>query len=156
MIQQLDDVTALNVHASLLGAYNHRVTSSLTTGNLIGRRTESIRERSVLGIWQWKYFRGKGEASLRIIKIYRPVLPPEEGFPGSIYSQHLKHFYNIRNRWWPINKFLSYLAEDITSCKNKVYQIILMVNINKYIINRKIRSCNSKLGLCEPISDRQG
>ena len=50
MSQQLDATTSYNCHKSLPGPYQHGGTSSLTTGNLIGRRLKPERDTSGLGI----------------------------------------------------------------------------------------------------------
>ena len=60
MSQQLDYASAYNHHGILSGAYQHGRTTSLTTGKLFGRKIDSGRERSALGRWSWKIFRGKG------------------------------------------------------------------------------------------------
>ena len=45
MSQQLDSTTTFNRHDSLPGPYQHGGTSSITTGNIIVRRTELGRDK---------------------------------------------------------------------------------------------------------------
>ena len=98
MSQKLDATTAYNCHDSLSGTYQHGGTSSLTTGNLIGRRVESGRETSGSGRWSWQRFRGRWDTSIHIITFYRPVPPEAGGGPGSVYTQQLNHLSNLRRR----------------------------------------------------------
>ena len=62
----------------------YRGTSSLTTGNLIGKRVQSEMDTSDIGRWSWQRFRGRGEASICIIYFYRPFPPAAGGGPGSV------------------------------------------------------------------------
>ena len=64
MSQELDATTAYNCHDSISVPCQHGGTSILTMGNLIGRRVQSGRDTSGLGMWSWKQFRGRGDASI--------------------------------------------------------------------------------------------
>ena len=155
MSQQIDSTTAFNCHDSLSVPYQHGCTSSITTGNLIGRRVDLERDNSGLVIWTWKLLRGRGEDYLRIVNFYRSATPRAGGGPGSVYAQHMTHFSNLRRRECPITDFLSYIADDIKTWKKR-YQIIWMRDINTYIISKKTRSFTDKLGLRELITDIHG
>ena len=49
--QQIDSSSDYNHHCNLLGSYQHGVTTSLTDGNIYGRRIYSGRNISGLGRW---------------------------------------------------------------------------------------------------------
>ena len=131
MRQKLDMPTVLNRHDSLSGHYQHRGTSSITTGNLIEMRAELGSYSSGLYIWLWKKFRGRGEDYLRIVTFYRTVPPTAGGGPVLVYAQHMTYVSNLGIRELPRIDFLLYLVEDIKTWKNKGYQIILMGDIKK-------------------------
>ena len=67
MSQQLETMTAYDHHDYLLGTYQNGGTSSLTTGDIIWRRTELGRYNSRLGRWPWQQLIGRCEASLSIV-----------------------------------------------------------------------------------------
>ena len=73
----------------------------------------------------------RGEASLCIVTLYRPVPPISGGSPGSVYAQHMTHFSNLRRRECPRTSLLSDIAEYIKTWKNKGDQIILMGDIKE-------------------------
>ena len=75
---------------------------------------------------------------------------------GAVYSQNLNHLSNIRRGEYTRTQFLSYLEEDINTCKIKGDKIILMGGIAEYILSKKIRSFTNKLELWEIIIDRHG
>ena len=137
MSQKLDATAAYNFHDYLSGPHQHGSTSSLTTGNLIGTKLQSVRYTSGLGRWSWKRFRGRGDASIHIITLYRPVPPTSGGGPGSVYTKHLTHFSNLKIRECPRTAFLSDLSDNIITWKIKGDQIILLGDINKYVLRKK-------------------
>ena len=131
MSQQLDATPSYNRHDTLSAPYQHVGTSIFTSGNLIGRRVEYVRDSSGLGRWSWKRFRGRGDTSIHTITFYIPVHPTLGGGPGSVYAQHLTHFYNIRIQECP------QIAYDLNTRNRKGYQIILIGDINNYNLRKK-------------------
>ena len=112
MRQQLDLIAACNEHDPLLGPFQYGWTSSLTPGNLTGRKTESGKDPPVIGRWSWQKFRVQGKASLRIATFYRTVSPSQGTGLGSVYSQHLIYFNNTNRIFFPKQGFLDDLKED--------------------------------------------
>ena len=86
MSQQLDSTTAYNIHNSLSGYYQNGGTTSLSTGNIIGRRLESGRDILGLGKCTYQQFRGRWEGYISIITSCRPVPPTAGVCPGSVYD----------------------------------------------------------------------
>ena len=108
-------------------------------GNLIARKIEGGRDLSGLRRWSCQRFRGKGEASPRIETLYRTVPPAIGGGSGSVYAQNLTHYHNINTLQCPRAAFLKNLGKEIELWKEKVDQIILIGDINKYIMGHNIR-----------------
>ena len=154
MSKQLDASTAYNFNYYLSGPYQHGGTSSLTAGNLIGMIFQSRRYTLDLGRWSWQKCRGIGEVSIRIITFCVPFPPTAGGVPGSVYAQHLTQLSNLRKRGWIRTALLSDLSGDIITWNSKGDQIILMVEINEYILSKTIRNFATKLGLRELITYR--
>ena len=98
MSQQLDSFKSCNQQDALIGPFQDGGRASLSTGNLIGRKTASGRYFSGLGRWSWQKIMGQGNASLRIAIFYRPFPPDQGDIPGSVYSRHLKLFNSISRR----------------------------------------------------------
>ena len=68
----------------------------------------------------------------------------------------MTHFYNIRKIESPRTAFLTYLADEIETWKTKGDQIILMGDINEYILRKIIGNFIAKIGLQELITERHG
>ena len=73
-----------------------------------------------------------------------------------MYAQHLTHFSNLKIREFPRTAFLSDISENINIWKRKGDKIIIMGNINEYILSKEIRNFSTKLGIRELITDRHG
>ena len=125
-------------------------------GNLIGRIIEGGIYFSGIRRWSWQRFRCKGESSLRIATLYRPVPPATGGVSGSVYAQHLTHFHNINRLKFPIVAFLEELGKEIESRKEKGYRIIIMGDINEYILSHNIIRCMANLELTEMVTNKHG
>ena len=95
MSQQLDSITSFNQQDAFLGPFQDGSRTSLSTGNLTGRKTAPGRYPSGLVRWSWQKSMGQGNASLRISIFYRPVPPDQGDVPGSVYFQHLNLFNSI-------------------------------------------------------------
>ena len=59
----------------------------------------------------------------------------------------MTNFSNIRKREFPRIAFITYLAGKIKTQKTKGDQMILMGDINEYILSKRIRNFTTKLGL---------
>ena len=108
-------------------------------GNLIARKIEGGRDLSGLRRWSCQRFRGKGEASPRIETLYITLPPAIGGGSGSVYAQNLTHYHNINTLQCPRGAFLKNLGKEIELWKEKVDQIILIGDINKYTLGHNIR-----------------
>ena len=118
MIQKLDSITACNKHASFLCPFQYGGTASLSTRNLTGKKTASIKNPSSIGRCIWKMFVVKGKVSLRIETFYRKI-PLAQGIgSGLVYSQHLTHFNRTISRIFPRQGFLGDLKEEVDRWKN--------------------------------------
>ena len=133
MIHQLDSTVSYNKHDLLSGYYQYRVTASLSTRNLSGRKIGSSGDATGLGRWSWQRSRGQGNTTLRISTFYRTV-PPNQGLgTGSLYAQHLTFFNNTGIRDCPRLSFLLDFLEAISTWSKEGDQIIVTGDLHKHI-----------------------
>ena len=77
MSQKIDSITACNKHEILLVPFKYGGTDSLPTGNIMSRKTSSVRDPFGLGRWSWQKFRGQGNVSQIIPTFYMSVYPAQ-------------------------------------------------------------------------------
>mmetsp|Transcript_53808 Transcript_53808/g.161028 ORF Transcript_53808/g.161028 Transcript_53808/m.161028 type:complete len:426 (-) Transcript_53808:3458-4735(-) len=146
--------TACNKHDKVSGSYQLGGTSSLSTGNLVGRIIGANEDSSGLGRWTWQRFRGQGEATTCIVSCYKPV-PPNEG-SGSVYAQKLTFLSSINREVCPRQAFLDGLASAVTEWKAAGNQLLIMGDINEYISSHKMKAFFATLGMREMIMEGHG
>ena len=75
------------------------------------------------------------------------------GRPGnSVCSTHVSYFQS-KEKGIPQKRFSIRYSRGHKNLESKGYQIILMGEINKYILSKRIRTFTTKLGLWELITD---
>ena len=95
MNKKIDVTTAFNHHDSLSIPFQYGGTSSLSTGNIIGRNISCDRYPTGLGRWSSHRFRVQVKDTLRIVSFYCPP-SPTQGRSGFIYAQHQTYFSDIK------------------------------------------------------------
>jgi hypothetical protein len=138
----------------LATAYQHGGTLSLSTGKLVGYSIEAGRDQSGLGRWTWQLFRGKGGSKLRIITCYRPVTGTADG--QSVHAQHLRKFLEDGEIREPRQAFLDDLGSLLDQWFQQGDQLLVMGDINEFVLSRAMRKFFSDHHLRELIVDRHG
>ena len=124
-----------------IGAASHRVESKGEDSSKLGR-------------WAWTKFKGINNITLRVITAYRPCQHSGAG-PSTVHSQHQRYLDTKDDQRSPREAMLEDLLTEITTWKNEGDQIILLMDCNEDIQNRRFKQKLLTVGLTEAITKDQ-
>jgi hypothetical protein len=101
-----------------------------------------------LGRWSWVRLEGKQEHHLRIVSVYRPV---DSVGPGTVYSQHERHFSKIGRTTNPREAIYEDLFDAITSWKALGDHIIVGIDANEDVRTGQTKDLFRSLDMHESI-----
>ena len=128
-------------------------TALIAFGRLTGFYGGSGEDETKLGRWSWILFKGEGK-NVRVVSAYRPVKANRvrrRGVDvydrlGTVWEQHVRHFGGLGVD--PRKRFDEDLLAELTRWTDEGDEIILMLDANEHIYDRKLgRTLRSDLHL---------
>jgi hypothetical protein len=112
------------------------------------RTLASVADPTGLGRWVWTLFAGKNNSKLWIISGYRPN-PDSSNKTGSVYSQHERYLWSIKDNRNPHRAFVKDLQADLKKWSDKGNQFIIGLDANGNVRTIDINCMMRQAGLVD-------
>jgi hypothetical protein len=151
--QRTNSHCATNQHTTSKDKRVFGGTAYLTSPSASHKVEQKGEDPTKLGRWTWALLTGKQGIKTRIISGYRPIHDATNRV-GTVYSQHQKHFNDIKSSKEPRQGFLDDLKNAITTWRQQGELIILGLDLNDNTWDSDEANQIESWGLINALKDR--
>ena len=125
---------------------------TLSLGSACHRAESKGIDPTKLGRWTWTRYKGINGITLRVITAYRPCNITGAG-PSTVHSQHQRYLDTKDDHRTPREAMLTDLLSEISTWRDNGEQIILLMDCNEDVRNRRFKQKMLNAGLTEAITN---